>query len=261
MNKSIYRSSKIFDLKLFGSSRDRLLTFLTQHLQAGRSLITIVTPNPEQVMLSRKDHTFLDHLQSADLRIPDGVGLVAASHWLSWWGKASPLAERITGLDLMAELISVAQREDRRVLIVGGTDVRPATSSTDTVSLDSAVSWTPAFADVTQPTTAEKQALTLTMQSLKPEMVFFAFGAPHQEALMMEWRGVLEKNGCLVALVVGGAPDILYGSLSRAPRTFQQLGLEWLFRLFQQPWRWRRQVRLLGFIWLTLRAPMLQDHY
>jgi len=261
MNKSTYRSSKIFDLDLFGSSKERLLTFLTQHLQARRSLITIVTPNPEQVMLSRKDHTFLDHLQSAQLRIPDGVGLIAASHWLSWWGKAQPLAERITGLDVMAALIRLAAEEKRRVLIVGGTDLRPATSSIDTVPLDSVVSWTPAFADVTQPTAAEKQALEYIISSLKPEMVFFAFGAPHQEALMMEWRGLLEKNGCLVALVVGGAPDILYGSLSRAPQTIQQLGLEWLFRLFQQPWRWRRQVRLLEFIWLTLRAPMLQDRY
>ena len=57
----------------------------------------------------------------------------------------------------------------------------------------------------------------------------------------------------LVVMAVGGVFDVLAGKIARAPKLVQQFGFEWLWRLFKEPWRWRRQLSLLQFILLILR--------
>ena len=84
----------------------------------------------------------------------------------------------------------------------------------------------------------------------KPQLVFVAFGSPDQE-LWLD-RHKKEFAGCVV-MGVGGAFNYLSNKIKRAPVFIQKLGLEWLFRLLNQPWRWKRQLRLLKFIGLVIR--------
>ena len=112
----------------------------------------------------------------------------------------------------------------------------------------SALYWHEAFLNVTQQTQEENIVLLDFIRKLKPVAVFVALGAPHQEKWIVDNKKFLEESGVRVAMVVGGSFDVLLGKIARAPKWMQKIGLEWLFRLFQEPWRWRRQLKLLSFV-------------
>ncbi|HSW97175.1 MAG TPA: WecB/TagA/CpsF family glycosyltransferase, partial [Candidatus Saccharimonadales bacterium] len=90
-------------------------------------------------------------------------------------------------------------------------------------------------------------------QSISCDILFVAFGFPKQE----EWMFTnLSKVNVTVMMGVGGAFDYISGRVPRAPLWVQKLGFEWLFRLVRQPWRWKRQLALLEFIWLVMKEKM-----
>ena len=70
---------------------------------------------------------------------------------------------------------------------------------------------------------------------------------------MSKHRDELEKAGVRVVMVVGEGIDLMAGSVSRAPVGWRKMGMEWLWRLLHQPWRWKRQLRLLTFVGMVLR--------
>jgi UDP-N-acetyl-D-mannosaminuronic acid transferase (WecB/TagA/CpsF family) len=88
-----------------------------------------------------------------------------------------------------------------------------------------------------------------TMHHLPVDILFVAFGCPKQEFWISE---NLDKIPVKIAIGVGGAFDYLSGKIPRAPGFVRAIGFEWLFRLVVQPWRWKRQISLLEFIWLVI---------
>jgi N-acetylglucosaminyldiphosphoundecaprenol N-acetyl-beta-D-mannosaminyltransferase len=78
-----------------------------------------------------------------------------------------------------------------------------------------------------------------------------AYGHPRQDLWIAQHRAELPAT---VAIGVGGAFDFVAGVARRAPQWLQRLGLEWLYRLMTQPWRWRRMLALPRFVWLVLRS-------
>ncbi len=271
--KNTYKSAKIFNLGIFGSQRNALLKIIEKQISAStsekRTPLTIFTPNPEQIALASELQTFASCLGSADILAPDGVGLVFASRLLALKG-SKPLKKRIAGVDLAAEILKIANQHDRSVLILGGRGyekLQPASRRLFpnleievfelklpiSAGKDAAIVWTPGFSQVSQPAEAEQQAVHSLISQLKPAVVFAAFGAPHQEYWICQNKPFLEKEGVLVVMAVGGAFDMLFGKLNRAPAFVRRLGLEWLYRLLQEPWRWRRQLKLVKFSWLTLK--------
>lgn len=77
-----------------------------------------------------------------------------------------------------------------------------------------------------------------------------AYGAPRQDLWIARNAPRLNAR---VAIGVGGALDFAAGKVPRAPRWMQRAGLEWLFRLLREPWRWRRMLRLPRFVWAVIR--------
>ncbi len=257
--KNADESTKMFGLSVFSSRKVELLKYLGNHLKSGKSLLTVFTPNPEQIVLTRENPKFHQTLTQADILLPDGVGLIWAGRILAWKAKTSAPVERIAGVEVVAALVSQLQAGRQRGLVIGGRDYGPDLSSasspsvTDVVELAPGLWWTPGFADSYHPTTSELAAVDASVQQIKPEIVFVALGAPVQEFWISENRVLLEKNGVRIAMAVGGSFDMLLGKLNRAPKWMRQSGLEWLYRLAQEPWRWRRQLRLLKFIGITLQ--------
>lgn len=88
------------------------------------------------------------------------------------------------------------------------------------------------------------------------DILFVAFGAPKQEFWISEY---LEKIPVKIAIGVGGAFDYISGKTPRAPLFLQNIGLEWLFRLIMQPWRIKRQLSLLQFIWLVIKEKLSKN--
>lgn len=106
------------------------------------------------------------------------------------------------------------------------------------------------------PRATEHTALLSCIQSVAPDILFVAFGAPAQEKWVIEHKAVLEKAGVRLVMVVGGAFDMLLGKVERAPQWMRSIGLEWLYRLIQEPWRWKRQIALITFMKLVFQDLM-----
>ncbi len=251
------QSTKLWGISLFGRDFIQLLNEVTTHVKEGKSLATLVTPNPEQIVQSARHSKLKLVLRSATWAIPDGVGLVLASRFLAGRLQQPALHKRITGIDTVEALLVAAgqQVEPWRVLVIGG---RYFASNPDRVVPFSVgqtqVYWLCGYEDVVHPQPAESALIARTLHDLQPSIVLVAFGAPWQELWIADNAALLEKNGVKLAMVVGGTFDVLTGNVSRAPRWMQQLGLEWLFRLINQPWRWKRQLRLVAFLVLVIRT-------
>jgi N-acetylglucosaminyldiphosphoundecaprenol N-acetyl-beta-D-mannosaminyltransferase len=113
--------------------------------------------------------------------------------------------------------------------------------------------WTEGYADAQHPSEQEEEELAAILRHVRPRIVFVALGAPLQEHWILEHEQLLHTHGVRVAMVVGGAFDMLLGLTPRAPLWMRRIGLEWLYRLCLQPWRVGRQVRLLQFCGVVLR--------
>ena len=108
--------------------------------------------------------------------------------------------------------------------------------------------------NIQKPTEAEEEYIRSIVVEKKPSLVFVAFGSPFQELWIDHHRDLFHG---MVCMGVGGAFDYLSGSVPRAPRMVRWIGGEWIFRLFVQPWRIKRQLRLLSFMILVAKRYFL----
>lgn len=228
-----------------------MLVKITAHLQNSRKLSYIVTPNPEQIVLANTSLEFNQALNQADLYLPDGAGLVIARQWLHFLGKATSVQERITGVGVVMHLLALAAAQNYRVVVVGGRGYESYLQAHPT-----AFKWIEGYRTAAQPTAAEEQAVGAQLRALKPDIVLVALGAPWQEQWVVSHHALLTQLNVKVVMVVGGAIDFVTGKVRRAPRGWQHLGLEWLYRLIQEPWRWKRQLSLLKFVGLVIGASL-----
>jgi N-acetylglucosaminyldiphosphoundecaprenol N-acetyl-beta-D-mannosaminyltransferase len=263
--KKIDSTATIFDLPLFSKSKHELLSFLELKVTKPGELVSVFTPNPEQLVIASKNSDFFKVLSRGDILIPDGIGLVWASKILAKSGKAKALEERITGADLVEDLVKIAQSNNLKILVVGGQgyekygakklplNIQTAASGLYSLnSLGREVYWLPAYKKVKQINAIEEEQLQQVISQLKPELVLVAFGAPQQEIWIDSHRDLLQASQVRLAMATGGAIDFKLGKIRRAPEIIQSLGLEWFYRLLKQPWRWRRQLRLIQFVGMTI---------
>lgn len=266
-------SVKLFNFNIFSKSKVQLLKIIQKSLKSQKSTLTIFTPNPEQIMLARDNKEFASYLGFADILIPDGIGLKLASRLQGWKKKQVTVAERITGVDLATDLLDlarkspghggeVAKNQQYKLMLVGGRAYTTETLQKKLSNLDIqgvTIKWTPGYKQVAKPSIIEEQLLVKQLKEERPDILFVAFGAPYQEKWVVEHSDLLKKSGIKVVLVVGGAFDVITGRLKRAPAIMRKLGLEWLFRLIQQPWRAKRQLVLAPFTFLVIREFLSAD--
>lgn len=220
----------------------------------------VMTPNAEQFVQASNDGSFWRSLSQADVLLPDGAGLVLAARLLLG---ADAIADRLAGADVLADVLMQAQAQNLKILVVGGRDyAMPNQFGYAAVELQlpdgstSIVDWTPGYFDIAHPTPTEHATVRWVINHLKPDIVLVAFGAPWQEAWAIRHQELLASVGTRLVMVIGGAMDFWLKRVPRAPRVMQQLGLEWLFRLVIEPWRWQRQLRLVQFGWLVMSGAL-----
>jgi len=251
----------LLEKNIFSSHKSRLLESLRKKVIGTKKPLIIFTPNPEQLVLAAKDRQFRSDFDQADYLLPDGIGLVLASRVLSLFGKAEPISQRISGIELSTDFLEWATDEQWPVLLLGGRDYHQAKNQPVKLAMSAhrrrgdasaakklQLQWLEGYANVAKPTKREEQLVRQTLRQLKPKIVLVAFGAPWQERWVIEHRALLRQTGVKVAMVVGGSFDVLLGRLQRAPLWMRALGLEWFYRLIQEPHRWRRQLALLEFM-------------
>jgi N-acetylglucosaminyldiphosphoundecaprenol N-acetyl-beta-D-mannosaminyltransferase len=203
----------------------------------------ICTTNPEFVMAAQTDDDFRQILWKADLCLPDGIGLVVASHWVGRQSGQRPLPERVPGSELVYHLAELCARHGWRLYLLG---------AAPGVAEEAAAIFQAKYPDLIiagtyagSPDQAENEAIVQRINISRAEMLFVAYGAPRQDKWIDRNRQALPT--VRLAIGVGGSLDFVTGKSIRAPRWLQKLGLEWLHRLIKEPWRWRRMLALPRF--------------
>jgi N-acetylglucosaminyldiphosphoundecaprenol N-acetyl-beta-D-mannosaminyltransferase len=190
----------------------------------------ICTANPEFIMTARRDPEFRAVLNAADLVLPDGVGLLWAARWQ---GRRMP--ERVAGSDLIYRLAELASQHGWRVYFLGAAEGVAAAAAGRLKSLYPGLVIAGTAAGDPGPASAPAQVTAI--QAARPDVLLVAYGAPAQDIWIARHKDVL---GVPVSMGVGGSFDFVAGVAHRAPAWAQRLWLEWLHRLWRQPWRVRR---------------------
>ncbi|MCI0540559.1 MAG: WecB/TagA/CpsF family glycosyltransferase, partial [Verrucomicrobiales bacterium] len=203
-----------------------------------------VTPNVDFLVQARHDIELRRILFDAHLVLCDGTPLLWASRLLG-----NPLRERVAGSDLVPLLIRVAAEQGYRIFFLGGS---PDTTAQAVERLRTqfpagliAGYYSPPFSELLE---MNHDEIKQRIREAHPDLLFVSFGCPKQE----KWIAMHHQSlGVPVSAGVGGTIDFLAGRLSRAPQWMRRGGMEWLFRLGQEPRRLsQRYVRdLVGFAW------------
>lgn len=195
-----------------------------------------------------EDPSYAAILSRADLLTADGVGAVWAVRRLT-----GVRPERVPGVDLMFTLAGVCAAEGQSVFLLGG---KPGVAERAGRKLQERFPelQIAGWADGYWAPEAEPE-LIARINRLRPGLLVVGLGQPAQERFIDRHRSAFTAG---VALGVGGSLDVAAGDLRRAPAWMRAAGLEWLFRAWQEPWRWRRLGRLPKFIWRVWRTPRVR---
>ena len=197
----------------------------------------IVTPNPEFILLARRNEKFRDLLNKSDLAIADGVGLRYAIAALT----SNRLRHRHTGIDLVERLIRLANQTKRRVLLFGGL---PGSAEQTRIQMQKKYptlqidSMDPGVIEGNIGTMSIRETAIDQIRSYHPDVLIVALGQGKQEQFIDLIRS--EIPTMRIAVGVGGSFDTLSGMIPRAPLLMRRIGIEWLWRLFIEPKRIRR---------------------
>lgn len=219
----------LFGITITEASLSDIKQQLSSAIRSNHGQQIVFTSNPEILLYARKHKEFSELLNTVStLNVPDGSGLV--------WMSQGKLAERITGTDLMMYLLEEANTEGRTVGFVLNAD---GLSSKEDVKKAMRQQFSHCNAIITNDTFDEE-----------PEIVFVGLGSPLQEEWCQKQSTALTETN--IILTVGGGVDFLTDRQTRSPLFFQRTGLEWLWRLIQQPRRIKRIVNAVIVFPLTV---------
>lgn len=248
------KKTNILGVNITNENEDKILEFIFHSLRTSREKFFIVTPNPEIIMYAKKHKDYQNKLNEAKVSLPDGVGVYLAGTVL---GK--PLESRIPGVDFIEKLCENSKELPVSIGFLGG---RAGVAQRTFQCLKAKYPWIEVVFVGEEwddrllfdrkrlgnnPKSAHDKG---TIHPVSIDLLFVAYGFPKQE----EWiYKNLKSLPIKAAMGVGGAFDYISSEVVRAPYLIRAMGFEWLFRLVVQPWRIKRQLALIEFIFLVLK--------
>jgi len=228
-NRGVERADnrvKVLGVGVSSTSEAQVLGKIGEFLTKNDKMRLIVTINPEFVMLAQDDPEFKKILNGADLAIADGVGL-----------KLAGVRQVVPGRKLVEALL----HKGYRVFYLGSR-----------VAAEVAKKFGGGYDDGEKNIRAgeqESERIIAKINKYKPDILLVAYGAPWQE----KWLSAnSRKLKAKIGMGVGGTFDYLTGHMAIPPEWINKMGLEWLWRLVHEPWRWRRQLNLVRFAWTIM---------
>lgn len=194
----------------------------------------VVAPNTEFIMMAQKDEEFFDILKSADLATPDSVGIMLGGKF-----QKKPFKQRIPGQAYFRKVLEIGEKENWSFYLLGGKDDVPKIAAENLKKIYpniNIVGYHEGFFEL-----EGEEKVIQEINSLKPNVLFVAMGAPLQEKWIAKYKNDLKVD---VAAGQGGTFDYEAGKIKRAPKIFQKLCIEWLWRLILQPSRIIRMLAL-----------------
>ncbi|MFH1620868.1 MAG: WecB/TagA/CpsF family glycosyltransferase [Patescibacteria group bacterium] len=197
--------------------------------------VFIVTTNPEILLEAKRDPAYWEILRKADLRLVDSFGLKIAGLL------SGAILNRLTGVDFAERLLQESLTRGWKVGLVGGA---PGVADKASWKIREAYSDLSIMSEVggyvendgSDDEAGAEARMRLTQYA--PDILLVAFGHPKQEAWIA--RHLAEFPSVKIAMGVGGTLDYWSENVKRAPAFIRSMGLEWLWRLFQEPTRWKR---------------------
>jgi N-acetylglucosaminyldiphosphoundecaprenol N-acetyl-beta-D-mannosaminyltransferase len=218
--------------------RDAFAAALALHRRGGGQIVTL---NAEMTMAALAQPELGRAIAAADLVIPDGAGVVWAL------GRQGLRVRRSPGIELARRLLQHAAATGWRVALVGAS---PAVMDTLVARLHAEIPGLQLVVTAHGYQGADRwPGLERQLLQAAPDLVLVALGVPRQET----WIADLPGRDAGLWMGVGGSFDVWAGVKKRAPRWMGALQIEWLYRLWQEPSRWRRMLALPAFAWAVLR--------
>ncbi len=231
-------------LHLAENYADWLLTRLQQ-----RQGTHVVTLNAEMAMQAEQKATLAEIIHQADLVVPDGAGVVL---YLRLRGKQIP---RCPGIELAEELL---RRSPQALSTSGDVPSIFFYGGQPGVAEQAVKTWqeqVPTLAIAGHQhgflTPEEQEQFFQTLETIQPAIILVGLGVPRQEFWIQTHRHRCPNS---IWIGVGGSLDIWAGTKTRAPEWLRNNNLEWTYRLYKEPWRWRRMLALPQFAWKAIRG-------
>lgn len=197
----------------------------------------IITANPEIALDIERDAELKKISLEADLITADGIGIILASKL-----KKNPLPERVTGYELLLELLKLGNEKGLSFYFLGSSE-EVNKEATEKILID--------YPNIKLSGRhngyfkgEEELNIVEEIEASKPDFLIVALGAPFADKWIYKHKARLTSK---ITLGVGGSLDVISGKVKRAPIIWQRLNLEWLYRLISNPSRWRRQMKLPVF--------------
>ncbi|WP_420319401.1 WecB/TagA/CpsF family glycosyltransferase [Gorillibacterium massiliense] len=208
-----------------------------------RQATHVITANPIMVTAAGNNPAVMAMMKRAELVVPDGAGVVWAAGYIG-----QPVTEKVAGIELMEELIRIGEQEGWRVFLLGTSEeviqaaaarIKDKYPKIQIVGVQNGY-----FSDEQDDEIVEK------VREAKPDLLFVGRSADKQDLWIDRYRDQLDAT---LMMGVGGSFDIFSGNLKRAPKIFIRMRLEWLYRLMQEPSRYKRMLDLPRFVMKVIK--------
>lgn len=217
------KAQQIMGVKIDNLSKEEITSRVVDFLSEDK-FHQIATVNPEFILEAQRYAEFKNILNACDLRVADGVGI-----WFAFLRFGKILKTRMAGADLVEEILRIAAGKNYKIFLAVNSGGLSSWEETRDAILQKYPSLNISGASLNKNTT------NYQLQTTNADIVFCNFGAPNQEKFLYSLKN--QENGKIrLGMGVGGSFDYLTGKVRRAPKILQAIGMEWLFRLIQQPW-------------------------
>ncbi len=246
---AIMEKVKLRGVNFTAGSLAEIAEYILSRIKNGETT-AVFTPNSEIVQLCIDDPSLYEVINSAEVIIPDGIGVIKAAKVLKL-----PITERVPGIEMGEHIISVAD-ETMPVFFMGG---KPGVAETAAEKLKEkypALTVCGTHDGYFKKTGEENEAVIDEINNSGAKILFVCLGAPAQEKWIYENPEKLQ--GIQLMMGLGGSLDVFSGNVERAPEFFCKMGLEWFYRLIKEPWRIGRMMNLpkfyFGTVWYKLKG-------
>ncbi len=231
------RTIKLFDFEILQIIKSDLIQLIIRSINE-KDPQYLIALNPIKIIKSTKDREYKKLLGDATYTFADAIGIVWAVRVLN-----KVKINRIAGFDLMLELLSEAEANNYRVAFIGAS--RSSIEKAQNEILTTNTKLNLVFCHHGYYKQSEEDRIIDSLIELKPDMVFVGMGTGKQEAFLSK---VLKKKMVPFCMTVGGSFDVISRESPRAPEFICRIGLEWLYRLILQPWRYKVMLALPEFL-------------
>ena len=260
-NEDLPESIEAFGVKLSPVSMNEALDRVESFIKAGHPH-QVLTTDANAILTSRNDPEYLKIMRGAAMTTPDGFGVIWGARLLNL-----PIYERVTGVDMVTGICERAAVKGYKIYILGSGEGVAATAARNLMERYPGLQvvgthngfWRKkneatdiaAGLSKAQSHARSDEQMADEICAANPDVLFVAMGIPMQEKFI---AAQLQRMNVPVSIGVGGSFDVYAGKFTRAPLYVQRIGLEWLYRVWVEPTRWKRMGYVPRFMLVALKT-------